>query len=68
MSKQTFYLNFCRRHQHRDGYIKILATSYDAAYMLVVAKFNMDWQQITEEDKFNKAKFSKGEIMVMEAG
>jgi hypothetical protein len=68
MNKKTFYLNFCRKHQHRDAYVRIVASSYDSAYLNVVAKYNMDWQQITEEEKFDKAKFPKGELMVMEVG
>ncbi len=68
MTKKTFYLTFCGRSQHRHGYARVLASSYDNAYRLVVAKFNMDWQQLKEEEEFDKAKYSKGEVIFLEAG
>lgn len=68
MNKKTFYLTFCGRSQHRHGYARVLASSYDNAYRLVVAKFNMDWQQLKEEEEFDKAKYSKGEVMFLEGG
>lgn len=68
MTKNNYYLTFCHRHQHRHGYARIKASSYESAYLLVVAKFHMDWQQIKPEDEFDKAKYSKGEVMLLEAG
>jgi hypothetical protein len=66
--KDNFYLTFCRKHQHRDGYIRIMASTYDSAYKTAVAKFGMNWQQIRAENVFDKTKYRKGEILVIEGG
>ena len=68
MTKDNFYLNFCRKHQHRDGYVLIVASTYDSAYKTAIAKFGMNWNQIKTEKIFDKAKYSKGQIMRIEGG
>ena len=64
--KKSFYLTFCGRHQHKNGYCRILASSYESATLLAIAKFAMDWQQIYKEDDFNKAKYRSGEVIFIE--
>ena len=64
--KETFYLNFCRKHQKRDYYVKILASSYDSAYRVAIAKFGMNWQNIKPEAEFEIVKFRKGQLMQIE--
>ena len=64
--KKTFYLTFCRKHQLRNNFVTVRASSYDNACSTVIAKFRMDWQQIWKEDDFDKSKFPKGEAFQIE--
>lgn len=68
LNKDNFFLNFCRKHQHRDGYVLIVASTYDSAFKTAVAKFGMNWQKINTEPNFDKSKYRKGQILRIEGG
>ncbi|MBP98700.1 hypothetical protein CMK18_22335 [Candidatus Poribacteria bacterium] len=64
--KKKYYLTFCRKHQHRDSYVIIIASDYSSAFNLSCAKFGLSFQRVTEASNFNKDKYPGGLIETIE--
>lgn len=64
--KKKYYLNFCRKHQHRNGYVEIYASNIDSALDVAVATFRTNFQQVREGRDFDASKFRDGCVMKLE--
>ena len=71
---KDFFITFGQRYRreihphggHPDGWVRVLAETYEQAQEKAMAKFGPLWANLYEADDFDKSFHPKGELGVIE--
>jgi hypothetical protein len=64
---KRYYLTFGQQNPQRDGYILVMAVSYEDARAKVIEVYGIKWSGLYAEKDFANEYFPKGQLGVLKA-